>query len=127
MRGDLARREPQWVKDWKERGVYRRLRQIAKGRPRFVMHDGPPYANGHIHLGQALNKILKDIVVKSRTMIGYDAPYLPGWDCHGLPIEHQVDKDLGPAKSGMTALEIRAACRAYAEKFITIQRDEFRR
>src|SRR3954468_14877527 len=83
MRGDLAKREPQWVKAWQEKGVYRRLRQIARGRPRFVLHDGPPYANGDIHIGHAVNKILKDIIVKSKTIAGFDAPYVPGWDCHG--------------------------------------------
>src|SRR3989442_12524134 len=92
MRGDLAKREPQWVKDWKEKGVYSRLRGIAKGRPRFVLHDGPPYANGDIHIGTAVNKILKDIIVKSKTLAGFDAPYVPGWDCHGMPIEVQIEK-----------------------------------
>ena len=100
MKADLSRREPRILEAWDALDLYGAIRRIRRGRPPFVMHDGPPYANGHIHLGQALNKILKDIVVKSRTMMGYDAPYLPGWDCHGLPIEHQVDKDLGPAKSG---------------------------
>src|SRR5205809_960803 len=95
MRGDLAKREPQWVKDWKEKGVYRRLRRIAKGRPRFVLHDGPPYANGDIHIGTAVNKILKDIIVKSKTLAGFDAPYVPGWDCHGMPIEVQIEKKYG--------------------------------
>jgi isoleucyl-tRNA synthetase len=85
MRGDLARREPGWVKDWQENKVYEAIRAACKGRPRFVLHDGPPYANGDIHMGTAFNKILKDIVVKSRTMAGFDAPYVPGWDCHGMP------------------------------------------
>ncbi len=127
MKADLPRREPRLLQAWDEIDLYAAVRRARQGRPRFVMHDGPPYANGHIHLGQALNKILKDIVVKSRTMMGYDAPYLPGWDCHGLPIEHQVDKDLGPRKASMTPLQVRAACRAYAEKFIAIQKEEFRR
>ena len=90
MRGDLARREPQWVKEWQEKGVYRRLRAVAKGRPRFVLHDGPPYANGDIHIGTAVNKILKDMVVKSKSFAGFDATYVPGWDCHGMPIEVQI-------------------------------------
>src|SRR3989304_3206169 len=102
MKGARPRREPLLLAAWARLDVYETIRRARLGRPRFVLHDGPPYANGHIHLGQALNKILKDIVVKSRTMMGYDAPYVPGWDCHGLPIEHQVDKDLGPKKAYMT-------------------------
>ena len=92
MRGDLAKREPQWVKQWQEGKLYERIRKASQGRPKFVLHDGPPYANGDIHIGHAVNKILKDIVVKSRSLAGFDAPYVPGWDCHGLPIEHQVEK-----------------------------------
>jgi isoleucyl-tRNA synthetase len=127
MKGDLPRREPLLIEAWERADLYGSLRKARAGRPRFLLHDGPPYANGHIHLGQTLNKILKDIVVKSRSMMGFDAPYVPGWDCHGLPIEHQVDKELGPKKRSMGPMEVRAACRAYAEKFIGIQRDEFRR
>ncbi|MGH9798525.1 MAG: class I tRNA ligase family protein, partial [Candidatus Polarisedimenticolia bacterium] len=127
MKADLPRREPQILEAWDRADLYGAIRRARQGRPRFVLHDGPPYANGHIHLGQALNKILKDIVVKSRTMMGFDAPYLPGWDCHGLPIEHQVDKDLGSRKAAMTPMQIRQECRAYAERFIGIQREEFRR
>src|SRR5262245_37712986 len=92
MRGDLAKREPQWVAQWQAGKLYERLRKAAQGRPKFVLHDGPPYANGDIHIGHAVNKILKDMVVKSRSLAGFDAPYVPGWDCHGLPIEHQVEK-----------------------------------
>src|SRR5262245_55778222 len=127
MKADLPRREPKLLEAWDRFDVYAAIRAARKGRPRFTLHDGPPYANGHIHLGQSLNKILKDVVVKSRTMMGLDAPYVPGWDCHGLPIEHQVDKDLGAKKQALSPLEVRAACRAYAEKFIDIQRGEFRR
>jgi isoleucyl-tRNA synthetase len=127
MKADLPRREPRLLEAWARLDVHAAVRAARSGRPRFVLHDGPPYANGHIHLGQSLNKILKDVVVKSRSMMGFDAPYVPGWDCHGLPIEHQVDRDLGPKKASLTPLEVRAACRAYAEKFIAIQRDEFRR
>ena len=127
MKADLPRREPKLLERWDRFDLYGAIRRARAGSPRYVLHDGPPYANGHIHLGQTLNKILKDIVVKSRTMMGLDAPYVPGWDCHGLPIEHQVDRDLGPKKASMSALEVRAACRAYAEKFIGIQREEFRR
>jgi isoleucyl-tRNA synthetase len=95
--------------------------------PQFILHDGPPYANGHIHMGTALNKILKDIIIRSRQMAGFDAAYVPGWDCHGLPIEHNVDKELGSKKKEMTQAQVRRKCRAYAEKFIDIQRDEFKR
>jgi isoleucyl-tRNA synthetase len=127
MKADLPKREPRLIERWDQADLYGTIRRARAGRPRFVLHDGPPYANGHIHLGQTLNKILKDIVVKSRTMMGFDAPYVPGWDCHGLPIEHQVDRDLGPKKAGMSPVEVRAACREYALKFIDIQRGEFRR
>src|SRR6478735_6968385 len=97
MRGDLARREPVWVREWEDKGVYKRLRALAKSqnRPRFVLHDGPPYANGDIHIGHAVNKILKDVIVKSKGMAGFDAPYVPGWDCHGMPIEVQIEKKYG--------------------------------
>ncbi|HEY3563720.1 MAG TPA: class I tRNA ligase family protein, partial [Casimicrobiaceae bacterium] len=121
MRGDLARREPEWIAAWQRRSVYEAIRAASKGRPRFVLHDGPPYANGDIHIGHALNKVLKDFIVKSRTMAGFDAPYVPGWDCHGLPIEIKVDNDLGSKKAQMSVAEIRRACRKYAEKFIDIQ------
>jgi isoleucyl-tRNA synthetase len=124
MRGDLARREPQWVKEWQEKGVYRRLRQIAHGRPRFVLHDGPPYANGDIHIGTAVNKILKDIVVKSKTLAGFDAPYVPGWDCHGMPIEVQIEKTHG---KNLPAEETQRLCRAFAEEQIERQKQDFQR
>src|SRR4030095_10559467 len=127
MKANLPEREPALLRRWEEFGLYERLRKARAGRPRFVLHDGPPYANGNIHLGQALNKILKDMVVKSRSMMGYDSPYVPGWDCHGLPIEHRIDRELGPRKSQLSALEVRALCRAYAEKYIAIQAEEFRR
>ena len=127
MRADAARREPERLDRWRREDVYGQLRGARAGRPRFVLHDGPPYANEHIHLGTAFNKILKDFIVRTRTMMGYDVPFVPGWDCHGLPIEHKVDRELGGRKLEMSDLEIRAACRAYAEKFVAIQRDEFRR
>jgi isoleucyl-tRNA synthetase len=95
MKADLSRREPDMLSWWESQGIYSKLRKAAAGRPRFVLHDGPPYANGAIHIGHAVNKILKDIIVKSRTLDGFDAPYIPGWDCHGLPIEHQVEKKHG--------------------------------
>ncbi|WP_123289632.1 isoleucine--tRNA ligase [Desulfosoma caldarium] len=127
MKANLAQREPELLARWDRMDLYGKLRQVSVGRPPFILHDGPPYANGHIHLGTALNKILKDMIVKSRQMSGFDAIYVPGWDCHGLPIEHQVDKELGPRKKAMTQVEIRRYCRAYAEKFIDIQRQEFKR
>ncbi len=125
MRAKLPQREPEMLERWREMDLYGRIRRARAGAPRFILHDGPPYANGSIHMGTALNKILKDIVVKSRTMLGFDSPYVPGWDCHGLPIEHQVDKELGARKLEMSVPAIRAACRAYAERFYTVQRAEF--
>ncbi len=95
MRGDLPKREPGWVKAWSEQGLYKRLRESRHGRPRFVLHDGPPYANGTLHVGHAANKILKDMIVKARQLAGFDAMYTPGWDCHGLPIENQIEKAHG--------------------------------
>ena len=124
MRGDLAKREPQWVKQWQEKGVYRRLRQVAKGRPRFVLHDGPPYANGDIHIGHAVNKILKDVIVKSKGIAGFDAPYVPGWDCHGMPIEVQIEKKYG---KNLPADETQRLCRAYATEQIESQKKDFER
>ncbi len=127
MKASLPQREPKMLQRWEEMDLYGQIRQQSRGRPRFVLHDGPPYANGHIHLGHALNKILKDIIVKSRQMMGLDSPYIPGWDCHGLPIEHQVDKQLKAQGKVLPQVEVRARCRAYAKKFIDIQRDEFKR
>jgi isoleucyl-tRNA synthetase len=127
MRANLPEREPQILRQWEEGRLYRKLREGRAGREMWILHDGPPYANGHIHMGHALNKILKDFVVKSRSMFGYDAVYVPGWDCHGLPIEHQVDKELGPKAAQVPVAEKRRLCRAYAEKFIDIQREEFKR
>jgi isoleucyl-tRNA synthetase len=128
MKANLAQREPEIVRRWSERRVYEALLAKNAGRPRFVLHDGPPYANGHIHLGTALNKVLKDVIVKHRAMTGRFAPYVPGWDCHGLPIELNVEKELGRAKKeSLPKAEVRALCRAYADRFVAIQRDEFRR
>jgi isoleucyl-tRNA synthetase len=127
MKANLAQREPERLQRWEEQGLYRRIRTASVGRTPFILHDGPPYANGHIHIGTALNKILKDIIVRSRQMGGFDAVYVPGWDCHGLPIEHNVDKELGEAKEGFTLPQVREKCRRYAERFIDIQRDEFKR
>jgi isoleucyl-tRNA synthetase len=127
MKANLPVNEPKRLEQWDKIDLYRLIRQKSEGRPKFVLHDGPPYANGRIHIGTALNKILKDLVVKSRTMMGYDSPYVPGWDCHGLPIEHQVDKELGSKKRDMSAVEIRRACREFANKYLDIQRQDFRR
>ena len=127
MKADLAQREPAMVRRWQERGTYTQLRSIARGRPRFVLHDGPPYANGAIHIGHAVNKILKDIVVKSRSLDGCDAPYVPGWDCHGLPIELQVEKKHGRPGQKLDARAFRAACRSYAQQQVELQRADFMR
>src|SRR5688572_31406133 len=118
MKAGLPQREPQILQRWDSIGLYQKLREIGKDRPKFVLHDGPPYANGKIHIGHALNKILKDLVVKSRSMAGFDAPYVPGWDCHGLPIELNVERDLGAAAKGQSVAEFRRACRGYASGFV---------
>jgi len=127
MKANLSQKEPEQLDRWEQEHLYDRVRGTSKGRNRFILHDGPPYANGHIHIGTALNKILKDIVVRSRQMSGFDAVYVPGWDCHGLPIEHNVDIELGSKKKDMSQADVRRMCRAYAEKFIDIQRSEFKR
>ncbi len=130
MRANLAKREPEQIRAWEEMNLYEKVRQASGGRKEFILHDGPPYANGHIHIGTALNKILKDIIVRSRQMAGFDAPYVPGWDCHGLPIEHNVDKELRKKKVDKESIsqnEIRSLCRTYATEFIDIQRNEFKR
>ncbi|RLC08641.1 MAG: isoleucine--tRNA ligase, partial [Deltaproteobacteria bacterium] len=114
MKANLAKHEPEQLKKWEEDGLHDKVRKSAKGREQFILHDGPPYANGNIHIGTALNKILKDIIVRSRQMAGFDAVYVPGWDCHGLPIEHNVDKELGEKKKGMSQADVRKLCRAYA-------------
>ncbi|AWV06902.1 isoleucine--tRNA ligase [Marilutibacter maris] len=127
MRGDLPRREPGTLERWESEGLYARLREHAAGRPRFVLHDGPPYANGAIHLGHAVNKILKDIIVKSKCMAGFDAPYVPGWDCHGLPIEIAIEKKHGKVGVKLDAVEFRQKCREYARSQIDVQRRDFKR
>lgn len=127
MKANLTQKEPAMLKHWEQEDLYRKMQQAAAGKPLFVLHDGPPYANGHIHLGTAFNKILKDIILKSRRLAGFNAPYIPGWDCHGLPIEHNVDKELGDKKEQISTLAKRGACRKYAEKWIKTQKDEFKR
>jgi len=127
MKADLSRREPDMLKRWEERQIYSKLRDVAQGRPKFILADGPPYANGAIHLGHAINKVLKDIVVKSRTLDGFDAPYVPGWDCHGLPIEHQIEKSRGKEVKTLAPRAFRQACREYALEQISDQREGFKR
>lgn len=127
MKASLSQKEPEQLQKWADMGLYAKIEAATKNRPKFILHDGPPYANGHIHAGHALNKTLKDFIVRSRRMQGFYTPYVPGWDCHGLPIEHQVEKELGSKKAGMTRNQIRKLCRAYAEKFVNIQREEFKR
>ena len=127
MRGDLPKREPGILSRWEDEGLYARLRDNAQGRPLFVLHDGPPYANGQIHLGHAVNKILKDIIVKSRYLAGFDAPYVPGWDCHGLPIEIAVEKKWGKVGVKLDAVAFRQKCREFAEEQIELQRRDFKR
>ena len=122
MRGDLPKREPQWVAQWQQKKLYHRIREISAGRPRFVLHDGPPYANGDIHIGHAVNKVLKDIIVRSKTLSGFDAPYVPGWDCHGLPIEHQIEKLHG---KNIPADKVRELSRAYAAEQVERQKKDF--
>ena len=124
MRGDLPKREPQWAKEWDEKGLYQRLRAARLGQPKFILHDGPPYANGQIHMGHAVNKILKDMIVKARQLAGFDAQYIPGWDCHGLPIENAIEKKHG---RNLPRDEMQAKSRAFATEQIALQMAEFKR
>ncbi len=127
MKANLNQREPEILARWEAEGLYRSMEEAGEAKPLYILHDGPPYANGHIHIGHALNKILKDIILKSKRMEGFHAPYVPGWDCHGLPIELQVEKNLGSKKHEISKLQMRKECRKYAEKFIAIQKEEFKR
>src|SRR5437879_10942703 len=133
MKANLPKLEPDMLRRWQEMDIYGRLRKASASRPLWILHDGPPYANGHIHTGTLLTKVLKDFVVKSRSMLGHNSQYVPGWDCHGLPIEHQVDVELGldtasvDVRRAMDPIEKRRRCREYAAKFIDIQREEFKR
>jgi isoleucyl-tRNA synthetase len=127
MKANLPQAEPKMLARWAEEDLYGQIRKSRAGKPIWILHDGPPYANGRIHLGTAFNKIIKDFIVKSKTMSGYDSPYVPGWDCHGLPIEHKVDQELGGKKAQMSAASVRKACRKYAEKFVNLQREDFKR
>ena len=127
MKANLPRNEPARLQGWEAAGLYAQIRAARAGQPKYILHDGPPYANGAIHLGHALNKCIKDFIVKSKTMSGFDAPYVPGWDCHGLPIEIKVDEQLGRKKLEMDALTVRQQCRAYAQKYVDLQRSQFQR
>ena len=127
MKAGLPATEPDAIARWEEMDLYGRIRERRRGAPRYVLHDGPPYANGEIHVGTALNKILKDFIVRARTMAGCDAPYVPGWDCHGLPIELRVDRELGKRKREMSVADVRRECRRYAERYVDIQRAGFKR
>jgi len=127
MKANLAKKEPEMLKKWEDTDMYHKIRGESQHREKYILHDGPPYANGDIHLGTALNKIIKDIVVKSKSMFGFDSIYVPGWDCHGLPIEHQVDKELGDKQYSMSQAEKRRLCRTYAERYLDIQRKQFKR
>jgi isoleucyl-tRNA synthetase len=127
MRGNLPQREPEILKKWEDNNLYEEVQKARSGRTKFILHDGPPYANGDIHLGHALNKVLKDIIVKYKTMMGYDSPYVPGWDTHGLPIEQQVIKKLGVNRHAVSTVEFRTKCKEYAEKYVGIQREQFKR
>src|SRR5699024_3300609 len=125
MRAGLAQREPEQLAQWQQQGLYQRIREHSAGRPKYILHDGPPYANGDIHIGHAVNKVLKDIIIKSRTLSGFDAPYVPGWDCHGLPIEHRVEQKVGKAGHKVSVEEFRSECRAYAAKQVDGQKEDF--
>ena len=127
MKANLPKREPEMLKHWDETDLYARLMEVRKDAESWVLHDGPPYANGRVHLGTALNKILKDFVVRSRSMMGYRTPFVPGWDCHGMPIELKVSRELGDKARTMSKIELRKLCRAEAEKWIDLQRSDFRR
>ena len=125
MRGDLAKREPQMLERWYKEGLYQAIRKAKSGKKTFILHDGPPYANGSIHIGHSVNKILKDIIIKSKGLAGYDSPYIPGWDCHGLPIEHKVEQIVGKPGEKVSAAEFRAQCRQYAKEQIEGQKADF--
>jgi isoleucyl-tRNA synthetase len=127
MKANLPQNEPKILARWEETGIYERIQEARKGLPSYILHDGPPYANGALHLGHALNKCLKDFIVKSKSMAGHDAPYIPGWDCHGLPIEIKVDQQLGKKKLQLNPTEVRLECRKYAQKFLDLQREQFKR
>ncbi|MED5336582.1 MAG: class I tRNA ligase family protein, partial [Pseudomonadota bacterium] len=130
MRAGLPKREPQILADWESHGIQEKLRETAEGRPPFILHDGPPYANGHLHIGHALNKILKDVINRAQQMMGRDANYIPGWDCHGLPIEWKIEEEYrakGQDKDAVPILEFRRQCREFAAHWVAVQTEEFKR
>ncbi|PIY84569.1 MAG: isoleucine--tRNA ligase, partial [Candidatus Omnitrophica bacterium CG_4_10_14_0_8_um_filter_43_18] len=127
MKANLPKREPSILNQWQQSELYSKIRQARKGSKKYILHDGPPYANGDIHIGHALNKILKDIVIKYKTMRGFDAPYVPGWDCHGLPVEHQLFKELGITKYQIDQVKFRKKAHDYAMKYVDIQKEQFKR
>ena len=127
MKANLSQREPEILKSWEENNLYQKIRTKRKKNKKFILHDGPPYANGDIHIGHAVNKILKDIIIKSKGFSGFDTPYIPGWDCHGLPIELQVEKKIGKAGVKVNPREFRDACRQFASKQVDKQREDFKR
>jgi len=130
MRGGLPQKEPEILAKWNAMGLHGKMRDAAKGKEKWILHDGPPYANGNIHMGHALNKILKDVIVKSYAMMGFDAPYVPGWDCHGLPIEWKIEEKYraeGKDKDAVSALDFRAECRNFAKEWVGIQSEQFKR
>ena len=130
MRAELPEREPIWLKRWEDLDLFTRQREQSKDRPNFTLHDGPPYANGNIHIGHALNKTLKDLVSRSMQMLGYNSAYVPGWDCHGLPIEWKIEEQYrakGKNKDDIPVIEFRAECRTFAQHWIDVQREEFKR
>src|SRR5437764_9044239 len=127
MKANLPQAEPKMLARWAEEDLYGQIRKSRAGKPVYILHDGPPYANGRIHLGTAFNKIIKDFIVKSKTMAGHDSPYVPGWDCHGLPIEIKVDQMLGGKKLQMSPVDVRHECRKYAQLYLDLQRSQFKR
>src|SRR3989338_5539565 len=127
MKADLPKREPVIFERWEKDDIYGAIRRKYKGAPKYILHDGPPYSNGDIHIGHALNKILKDIIIKYKTMRGHDAPYVPGWDCHGLPVEHQLFKELKISRDQISQVDFRKKAYDYARKFVDIQREQFKR
>ena len=130
MRANLPMKEPKILEEWNNQNIFKKLREKSKGREKFVLHDGPPYANGHIHMGTALNKILKDVIVRTQQMSGKDSIYVPGWDCHGLPIEWKIEEEYrkkGKNKDDVPVVQFRQECREFAEKWIAVQKKEFRR
>ncbi len=130
MKAGLPKLEPKLLERWAEMDLYNRLREVAKGREKFILHDGPPYANGHLHIGHALNKVLKDVIVRAKQMTGYDSNYVPGWDCHGLPIEWKIEEKYrakGKNKDDVPIIEFRRECREFAAKWIDVQKGEFKR